>query len=393
MGVIAIPEEIAQLRESLESFVEREVGAAEESIADELRRTGTVDHDTFVAAQRELRKKSVAAGFYAMHMPEDVGGAGLGSLGMAIAHEVIAASGYALAERGSVIAGVEGPTHMLLDLNDEQRVRYLEPLMRAEREACFALSEPEAGSDATNIHTKARRDGDGWVIDGRKHFITHGQYADVIQLFATTDAEKGAAGGITFFMVDKDTPGVSVTSIQHTIGSDLPAELTFEGARVGDEQVVGEVGFGFRSAMRWINKGRIDIGGSAIGKATWLTDRMRDYARERTAFGRPIGNFQFVQQHVVDSFVELRMARNLVYECADAVDRGEDPRQAAAMAKLAATEMVGRVADRAIQVFGGNGIMSELGVERVYRDVRAMRVYEGTSEILRETIAKTLGLT
>ncbi len=392
MSILAIPEELLALRDSVRSFVDREAKPFDDAHQEELLEYGRIDSATALQVRRELRKRSVAAGFYAMHMPEEVGGANVSALGMALCQEAVAASGSYFAEHGGVFSGTEGPTPMLLDCNEEQRATYLEPLMKAERETCFALTEPEAGSDATAIRTRAERDGDGWVINGRKHFITHGQYADVIQLFAVTEPGLGARGGITFFLVDADTPGVEVTRIQRTTGVDLPAELTFENVRVPDSAVVGEVGYGFRSAMKWINKGRIEISAMAVGKASWLVDRMLDYAQQRTAFGSPIGRYQFVQQHVVDSVTELEQARLLVYAMADRVDRGDNARQAGAMAKLVSTEMVGRVADRAIQVYGGNGVMTEMGIERFWRDVRVMRLYEGTTEILRGTVAKTLGL-
>lgn len=392
MSIIAIPEELLQLRDSVRAFVDREVRPIDEEHQRELLETGRIDPATALSVRRDLRKRSVSHGFYAMHMPEEVGGMGVSALGMALCQETVAASGSYFAEHGGVFSGTEGPTPMLLDCNEDQRARYLDPLMRAERETCFALTEPEAGSDATNLSTTAVRDGEGWRINGRKHFITHGQYADVIQLFAVTEPGLGARGGITLFLVDADTPGVTVSKIQRTTGVDLPAELTFEDVWVGDDAVVGEVGYGFRGAMKWINKGRIEISAMALGKAQYLLDRMTDYARQRTAFGQPIGRYQFVQQHVVDSLAEVHQARLLVYDAADRVDRQDNARQASALAKLVTTETVARVADRAIQVYGGSGVMTEMGIERFWRDVRVMRLYEGTSEILRGTIAKTLGL-
>ncbi len=392
MALIDIPEELMQLRQSVVAFIDREVRPVEERYLEELTRKGSINREAQLTERRQLRRKSAEAGFYSMHMPEEVGGMGVGVLGMALVREAITATGLVLAERGGIVPDVEGPTTILLNCDDAQRKEYLEPLMRAERETCFALTEPGAGSDATSITTRAVKDGDHWVVNGRKHFITHGQYADFVQLFAVTDPERGANGGITLFLVDANTPGLSVTSIQETLGEDHPAELTLEDCRMHESKVVGEVGYGFRLAMGWINGGRVNIAAQALGKAQYLLDRMLDYARQREAFGHPIGSYQFVQQHVVDSLLEIRMVRNLVYEAADAVDRQDNARQAAAMAKLSATEMVGRVADRAIQVFGGNGVMTEMGLERFYRDVRAMRLYEGTSEILRSTIAKTLGL-
>jgi acyl-CoA dehydrogenase len=392
MSSFALPEELLALRDSVRAFVDREVRPVEERYEREIVTTGTISHDAQLQERRALRRKSAAAGFYSMHMPEDVGGMGVGKLGTALVREAITATGLILAERGGVVPDVEGPTPILLHLDEEQRRTFLDPLMRAERETCFALTEPEAGSDATAIRTRAVRDGDGWVINGRKHFITHGQYADFVQLFAVTDEPDGSRG-ISLFLVDADAEGLSVSAEQRTLGEDHPAELTFEDVRVPADRLVGEAGRGFHYAMGWINSGRINIASQALGKGQYLFDRMAAYAKQRTAFGRPIGSYQFVQQHVVDSYLELTAARQLVYLAADAVDRDQDARQLAAAAKLTATEMVGRLADRAIQVFGGSGVTTEMGIERFYRDVRAMRVYEGTSEVLRGTIAKTLGLT
>ena len=393
MAAFCIPSELLDLRHSVRAFIEREVRPLEERHHGQIREHGAIPHKIAVAERRAIRKRAVEAGFYTMHLPEEIGGMGVPKLGMALVNEAIAASGLSLAELGAIVPNVEGPTEVLLGCDEEQRQRYLYPLMRAERETCFALSEPEAGSDATNIRTRAERDGDHWIINGRKHFITNGQHADFIQLFATTKPGLGANGGITFFLVDADLPGVTVSNVQHTLGVDRPAELTFEGVRVPASGIVGEVGYGFRAAMSWINGGRLNIAALALGKAQYLFERMVGYAKQREAFGQPIGRFQFVQNLVVDSAVEIRMVRNLVYEAADALDGGAvDARELAATAKLAATEMVGRVADRAIQVHGGSGLTAELEIERFYRDVRAMRIYEGTSEILRGTIARTLGL-
>jgi alkylation response protein AidB-like acyl-CoA dehydrogenase len=265
--------------------------------------------------------------------------------------------------------------------------------MRAEVVTCFALTEPEAGSDATRIRTRAERAEGGWVLNGRKHFITGGAHADFALVFAVTDAEKRAQGGITAFFVDRDAPGFTVSRLQSTMSPfQRPAELTFENVRVPDEQVLGQVGFGFYSAVRGINGARLQIAAGALGIAENLLNRALEYAKSRVAFERPIGTNQHVQGMLVDSYAELEQARLLVYKCADDIDRGSDGRREAALAKLVATEMVGRVADRCIQVHGGTGYMSEMGLEQWYRDVRAMRLYEGTSEILRNNVAKTLGL-
>ncbi len=390
MSVIAIPDEYTALTGALRDFVAREVQPIEDAHAQELQQTGHIADA--VEIRRGLRKKSAAAGFYTLFMPEDAGGGGVGYLGMALAYEAMAETGSYLANGGGVLPGVEGPTPVLLDCNDDQRARYLEPTMRAEREAAFALTEPEAGSDATKIKTRAIRNGDTYVVNGRKHFITHGAYADYVLLFAVTDPEKGAQGGITCFLVDTDTPGFSVARKQQTMYDDHQAELVFEDMEVGTQQVLGQEGYGFYSAMKWINGGRIQIAASAVGIAQHLYDRMLDYAKQREAFGKPIGKNQYVQGHIVDSLCELEQARLLTYAAADAIDNGGDGRLWAAKAKYVASEMVGRVADRAIQVYGGNGYMTEMGIERYARLVRAMRLYEGTSEILKTNIARGLGL-
>lgn len=391
MSAIVIPSELIELRQSIRDFVEREVKPLELPYAQELQETGTIANAE--QEKKKVRRKSAEAGFYQLHMPEDLGGSGLSYFGQVLVHEEVYRSGVFLATRGSVLPSVEGPTPIFKVASDDIKKRYLEPLMNAEAEMCFALTEPEAGSDATQIRTRAEDKGGSWVINGRKHFITHGAEADFAVVFAVTDAEKRARGGITAFIVDKGTPGFEVTRIQHTASTvDKPAELTFDNVEVPAENVLGEVGNGFYAAMQWINGGRLHIAASALGIAQHLFDKMLDYAKTRMAFGKPIGANQYVQGYVVDSWCELEAARAFVYEMSSRIDDGADGRKEAAAAKLMATEMVGRVADRAIQVYGGNGFMTEMGIERFWREVRAQRLYEGTSEILRTNIAKVLGL-
>lgn len=391
MSLLAIPEELLELRESLRSFVEREIRPIEESHRREIQETGLFEG--IAEESLKLRKRSAELGFYTLHMPEEVGGGGLSYLGQVLLHEASASAGLILPQTESVLPVISGPTPIYMDCTEPQREKYLFPLMSADKTTCFALTEPGAGSDATRIATRARRDGDGWVIDGVKHFITHGQQADFALVFAVTDPEKRAQGGITAFFVDAGTPGYSVSRTQRTMSPyQNPAELTFEGVRVPGSQVLGQEGFGFYSAVRGINGARMQISARALGMAQHFLDRMLEYAKDRVAFGRPIGANQFVQGMIVDSYAELEQARLLVYQCARQIDEGADGRRQAALAKYVATETVGRVGDRAIQVHGGNGFMTELGLETWYRDARAMRLYEGTSEILKANIAKTLGL-
>ena len=374
MSAIQIPSELIELRQSIRDFIEREVKPVEAKYAQELQETGTIANGE--EEKKKIRRKSAEIGFYQLHMPEELGGAGLSYLGQVLIHEEVYRHGSFLAARGGVLPSVEGPTPIF-----------------AEKEMCFALTEPEAGSDATQIRTRAEQKNGAYILNGRKHFITHGAEADFAVVFAVTDMEKRARGGITAFIVEKGWPGFEVTRLARTASTvDLPAELTFDNVEVPAANVLGEEGQGFYAAMQWINGGRLHIAASALGIAQHLFDNMLDYARTRTAFGQPIGKNQYVQGYVVDSWCELESARGLVYEMASRIDDGSDGRREAAAAKLVATEMVGRVADRAIQVYGGNGFMTEMGIERFWREVRAQRLYEGTSEILRTNIAKTLGL-
>ncbi|HXJ62466.1 MAG TPA: acyl-CoA dehydrogenase family protein [Actinomycetota bacterium] len=392
MPLLNIPEEVIELRNTLRDFIEREVRPVEDSHRQEILETGT-----FGALKEEslkLRKRSAELGFYTLHMPESVGGGGLSYLGQVLLHEEAARSGLILPQVESIFPVISGPSPIYMDCSEQQREKYLEPLLRADKTTCFALTEPGAGSDATRIQTKAVRVGEGaWRISGRKHFITGGAEAEFALVFAVTDSEKRAQGGITAFFVDAGRPGYSVTRVQRTMSPfQSPVELTFDDVEVTDAEILGKEGFGFYSAMRGINGARLQISARALGLARFLLDRSIEYAQQRTAFGKPIGANQFVQGMIVESHAELEQARLLVYQQAAEIDDGADGRRQAALAKMVAAEMVGRVADRAIQVHGGNGFMTELGLEGWYRDVRAMRLYEGTGEILRANVAKTLGL-
>jgi acyl-CoA dehydrogenase len=390
VSVIAIPDELKELRNTLRDFIDREIRPVEESYRQDILEG---NYAPLKDERKKIRKRSAELGFWTVHMPEEVGGMGLSYLGQVLLIEEATGAGLLLTHNEAIVPIVTGPTPVYLDCSEPQREKYLAPLMTADKSSCFALTEPEAGSDATGIKTRAVKDGDQWVLSGRKHFITGGDEADFALVFAVTDQEKRAKGGITAFLVDADTPGYSVSRMQSTMSPiQNPAELTFEDCRVPEGNVLGEVGYGFYSAVKGINGARLQIAATALGVAGHLLERMVEFAGSRVAFERPIGANQYVQGHVVDSFAELEQARLLVYKLASDIDGGADGRREAALAKLVATEMVGRVADRCIQVHGGNGFMTEMGLEVWYRDVRAMRLYEGTSEILRSNVAKTLGL-
>ncbi len=390
MSVINIPDELIELRSSLTQFIDREVRPVEESYRQDVLEG---NYGPLKDERNKLRKRSAELGFWTLHMPEEVGGMGLSYLGQVLLLEEATGHGLILTHNEAVFPIVTGPTPVYLDCTEAQREKYLMPLMAADKASCFALTEPEAGSDATRIRTRAEKKNGDWVINGRKHFITGGDDADFALVFAVTDPEKRAKGGITAFLVDADTKGFSVSRMQKTMSPvQNPAELTFEDVRVPEDNVLGEVGFGFYSAVKGINGARLQIAATALGIAGDLLNRMTEYAKDRVAFERPIGANQYIQGMIVDSYAELEQARLLLYKLASDIDEGADGRREAALAKLVTTETVARIADRCIQVHGGQGFMTELGLEVWYRDVRAMRLYEGTSEILRSNVAKTLGL-
>jgi len=385
-----IPDEYRALTDSFRDFLDREVRPVEERFRPQLQDDELTPE--MLEAGLALRRRSAELGFYAAYMPEEVGGGGLSSLGYTLLVEEGAKIGLRFAAFVLGPPNPESPTPILMALPEHLREQHVIPLVRAEKTMCFALTEPGAGSDAQSITTSAILDGDGWVLNGRKHFITGGAHADLALVFAVTDREKRAAGGITAFLVERDTPGFSVGKRQRTIAGTSPAELVFEDCRVPADHVVGEVGYGFQTAMTFLNAGRAFIGALCVGIADHLVRICTEYAKDRTTFGKPIGRYQAIQWMLADSALEVHAARLMTYHLAWLVDQGEQPIRESSMVKLNNTEMVGRVADRAVQIFGGMGLLTEGPVEQVYRWVRMLRIVEGTSEIQRLVIARSLGL-
>ncbi len=384
----SIPEEYAELQRNMTGFIDRELRPLEEAELD------PEEDDVPVELRDRIRRRSAELGFYAADFPEDLGGSGLPQLGMVLLREAAARSGCRLA--GFATYGPEGPTGLLLNATDEQKKQYLVPLISAERSMCFALTEPEAGSDAQSIRTTAVRDRDSWILNGTKHFITNGKHADFALVFAANDRAKKAQGGITAFIVEAETPGFSVGRAQRgMVEGEGQFELIFEDCRVSEEQILGgpqTVGMGFYSAMQFLAMGRLSIGAMCNGIADYALSLGIEQAKNRTAFDRPIGKNQYVQGHIVDSLVELKASKLMTYECAWKYDQGDPVIQESSIVKLYASEMVNRVADRMIQVHGGMGWMRELPLERIYRLVRIFTLVEGTSEIQKYIIAKTVGL-
>jgi len=273
-----------------------------------------------------------------------------------------------------------------------QKDSYLAGLCSGELLASFALTEPDAGSDAQAITTRAIKTETGWSLSGRKHYISGAHVADVIMVMAVTDKEKKARGGITAFLVNKGTPGLEVTRVDKTIGSDpiQLAELTFEACEIPDSSVLGEVGHGFKIAMSSLTSGRMGVACSCIGAADRLLEMSTEYAKQRSTFGEPLAKRQAIQWMLADSATEIALARSLTYEVLRKIQAGQDIGVGASMCKLYCAEMVGKVADRAVQIHGGVGLIRGYPVERFYRDVRHYRVGEGSSEIQRMMIARSV---
>jgi len=378
-----LPEEIRQLCASLGKFIERELLPREEGIRIDGEKEYPLDLIEWT------RKRSVELGFYGIFMPEEVGGGGLGRLGMVALQVDVARSGSQLAHIALGDAG--GPSRLLLDAGEHIRDSYLLPSMRAEKTSCFALSEPNAGSDAASIETTAVKTGDSYRLNGTKHMVSQGARADYAIVFAVTNKALRARGGISCFVVDMDTPGLTITRHQRAMGGlSEPVEIVFDDCTIPLSNLVGQEGFGFLMAMRWLADGRLSMAATAVGMAELLLNLSIEHAKNRVQFGEPIAKKGAIGNMLADMATELYAARVMLYDTAERGDEGMDIGTECSMTKLFATEMADRAADTAMQIHGGTGYMRDCIVERIFRDVRAMRIGEGTSEIHRMIIARNL---
>lgn len=374
-----LPEEIAQMRSATRDLVQNVLIPLEPQ----------VDKTGEVAEEGLNQLKSL--GYYGITIPEEYGGMGLNQLAYCNILIELAQSHSAFLHELGIANGIG--SHALMEFgNAEQKRHYLPNIAAGNIVTAFALTEPQAGSDAANIKTTAVPSKGGFVLNGTKMYITNALNADLFTVIAVTDKEKGSRGGITAFLVERTNPGFKVAQILETMGSKpyVHGELVMEDCWVPESAVLGKIGEGFKVAMATLDEGRLHVAASACGVARRLLTMTTEWSKSRLAFGRPIGENQGISFQLADSATELYAAEQMLFNACWRIDRGERIPKEAAMCKLFASEMVGRIADRAVQIHGGMGYMRELAIERFYRDVRVMRIYEGTSEVQRLIIAREL---
>ena len=375
----SLSDEERAVRDTARTFITREVMPLEQEA---LRRERNHQPGLERSELRELQLKARKFGFWGLSTPEQYGGMDLPAVLQSLIWTEVGRTFVQFKFGGEA-------DNILYYANDAQKAEYLVPTIEGDRISCFAITEPGAGSDAANIKLSARPDGDDWILNGEKTFITNGNDADFVIVVAVTDKAKGVrGGGTTAFLVDREM-GWRSEFIQ-TMGEGGPAALVFEDVRVPARNILGEIGQGFELGMKWIGKGRYLIPSNAVGIAERALGMAIDYANTRETFGRTIGQNQAIQWMIADSEVELEAARWLILKAAWTVDQGEDPRHASSMAKLYGAGMVNNVVDRVMQIHGGMGYTRELPIERWYRQVRLMRIYEGTDEMQRLIISRDL---
>lgn len=378
----ALNEEQKMLVATVRRFIDEELRPLE----DEVEQQGFLDPDK----ARAIHEKSRALGLYATNMPVQFGGGGLGAVDTMLLEEQFGHTTDILIRRafGNVY-------EVLLAARGEQVGRWLEPTVRGERVCSIAITEAGAGSDAGGITTRAVKTADGWRLSGSKHFISDGEVSDFFVVSALTGAadDKDEKKKISLFLVDKGLPGFTLGKDQKMMGlrGTSHLELWFDNVPLEPIALLGDEGKGLQQALGVLGRVRLaQVGARAVGKASHVLKLMVDYAAERKQFGKPIADFQLVQQMLADSVIEINSARLMVLHAAWMIDQGLDARDWISMVKVQAAEMLGRVTDRAVQVFGGMGYCKELPIERYYRDARIYRIFDGTSEIHRTVVARSL---
>ena len=367
------------LVETVRNFIADELAPLEQGIED----TGCIAPETANA----IFEKSQELGLYAMNIPEKFGGGGLSALETMMVEEQFGRTTDILIRRafGNVY-------EVLLSCVGDQIERWLTPCVKGDRVCSIAFTEPDAGSDAAGIKTRAVRKDGKWVLNGMKHFISDGAVSDFFVVTAVTDPDAGYRG-ISMFLVDKGTAGFTVGRDQPMMGlrGTSHLELHFDDVELGDENLLGVEGQGLKLALSVLGRVRLaQVAARSVGKATKILDMTLDHANDRRQFGQSLGEFQMVQQMLADSAIEINATRTALWECAWQIDEGMDPRAKISALKVQASEMLGRVVDRSMQIYGGMGFTKDLPIERYYRDARIYRIFDGASEIHRGVVAKSL---
>ncbi|OGA80543.1 MAG: acyl-CoA dehydrogenase [Betaproteobacteria bacterium RIFCSPLOWO2_12_FULL_66_14] len=373
-----LPEELRLLKDTLRRFVDKELIPIERQTCENGKLKPEMQ-ERFAAKARKL-------GLEDYDVPREYGGLGLGLVAKVIVWAELARS-IALPSRGRDIFS-PNVSPILYQLDQQQKQRFLLPTLRGEMKWCFAQSEPDAGGDPGSMRATAVKQGDFYVINGVKRFITAAGDADYGQVFAATDRAKGSRGGISAFIVDMKSPGVKLLRQQPMMMDDRPWEVAFDDVRVPAENRIGAEGDGFRYGQHWINVGRVRHGARAIGVIERCLELGAAYARQRVTFGRPLAERQAIQWMLVDSYLELHQLRLTVFHAAWKYDRGEDIRTEAYMAKILGDTHSFHAADRCMQIHGGMGLATELPIEKFWRDQRSMMITEGPIEILKATLAR-----
>ena len=378
----ALTEEQQMIVKATRDFVREELMPHEQEVEE----TGELRPDLL----RELKAKAIEAGLYAANMPTDVGGVGLDTVTWVLYEKELGRTSYILH-----YTCVARPSNILLACQGEQRERYLLPTVRGERTECLAMTEPDAGSDVRGMKATAMEKGGDFVINGTKHFISHADHADYVILFAATgevDSSRGKRKLITSFLVDMNTPGFEVRPGYRNVSHRgyTNSILQFSDCRVPKSAVLGEVHQGFEVANTWLGSTRLQVAATCLGRAERALELAKQWAVDRVQFGQQIGKFQGVSFKLADMAVELRAAELLTLEAAWKVDQKTASDMDMAIAKLKATEMLAMVSDEALQIHGGMGLMSDLPLERIWRDARIERIWDGTSEVQRHFISRSL---
>lgn len=369
--------ELEQMRMTIKRFIDNEVDPCSQEI------------EVNDKIPEHLIEKAKELGLFGMSIPEEYGGIGLNAFGKSIILEQLGRTHNGFVSLISAHTGI-GTMGLVRLASEQLKEKYLPDLASGEKIAAFALSEPDAGSDAADISTTAVDKGDKWVLNGTKHFITNAPVADVITVFALTDKEKGAKGGITAFLVETGFPGIEIgkPDVKMGLRGSYTSQVILEDCQVPEENIIGEIGMGYINALKILGEGRVGLAARCVGSSEKLIELAASYAKERNQFGRPISDNQGIQWMLADMATQTAAARALTMEAAQMIDSGEKVIKEAAMAKLFASDTFNEVADKALQIHGGVGYIREYAVENFYRDARITKIYEGTNEIQRMIIAR-----